>query len=124
MIYSTLEFRNLFTHAEKQAIYGAMSQSIDIRIWLDDLAAAVAVDTAMQQTIATVQSLEAAGLIAAGRAAQILSTSSTAIGTASVRAPFTEAFSGVYNILAIYPDGTAHLEGVGDFASTYYTRIT
>ncbi len=79
------QFRNRFTEAEKQAIYAAAASSIAIRVWLDDLAAVtVVLDPAdptivlagvqldNPRTIAGVQGLEAAGLIAAGRAAEIL----------------------------------------------------
>lgn len=75
---STLAFRDRFTQAEKVAIYTAAKSSIEVQIWLDDLAAATpesdgtAVDLDDPRTIADVQALEVAGLIGAGRAAQVL----------------------------------------------------
>lgn len=69
---SRLEFRNRMTLAEKEAIYTAALTSARLRVFLDDLAAVQTMDMAAAQTIAGVQSLEDAGLIAPGRAAEIL----------------------------------------------------
>lgn len=75
---STLSFRDRFTMDEKRAIYTAAQSSVDVRIWLDDLNAATpesdgtAVDLDDPRTVSGVQALESAGLLAAGRAAQIL----------------------------------------------------
>jgi hypothetical protein len=79
------QFRDRFTQDEKRAIYAAAAAVQDVRIWLDDLAAVtVVLDPADQsrvlsgvdltdpRTVAGVQGLEAAGLIGAGRAAEIL----------------------------------------------------
>lgn len=79
------QFRDRFTLAEKRAIYAAAASVPDVRIWLDDLAAVTVVldpadpsrvlsgvDLEDARTVAGVQGLEAAGLIAAGRAAEIL----------------------------------------------------
>lgn len=67
-----LEFRNQFTFAEKQAIYTAAETSVDIEIFLDDLMVAEYIDCDNSNTIANVNALETAGLIAAGRADEIL----------------------------------------------------
>lgn len=65
-------FRSRFTGAEKIAIYTAAESSVQVRIWLDDLAAASFVDLDYPATVAGVQALEAGGLIGEGRAAAIL----------------------------------------------------
>lgn len=66
------EFRNQFTMPEKQAIYTAAETSADIRIFLDDLQAAEYIDCDNADTIASVNALESATLIATGRADEIL----------------------------------------------------
>lgn len=68
-----LQFRNRFTFPEKQAIYAAAEVSVDIRIFLDDINAAENINLDDPATIGGVQALEAGGLIAAGRAVEILS---------------------------------------------------
>lgn len=72
-VWTVLAFRSRFTEAEKRAIYSARANSIDIQIWLDDLAAAEDVRSDDPRMIAGVQGLEAAGLLAPGRAAEIMS---------------------------------------------------
>lgn len=124
MLYSVLDFRNLFTLIEKEAIYTAMASNIKIKIWMDDLAVSKNVDVCASKTIESVSVLESAGLIGLGRAAQILNNWQTVIGTASILSPFHEHYPDIYNITALKADGTATLEGVGDFASQYYTRVT
>lgn len=69
---SVLAFRSRFTDAEKIAIYTAAKTNVQVQIWLDDLMAASDVNLDDSRTIAGVQALEAAGLIGAGRAAEIL----------------------------------------------------
>lgn len=69
---SVLQFRSRFTDAEKVAIYTAAKTEVLVQIWLDDLMAASDVRTDDPRTIGGVQALEAAGLIAAGRASEIL----------------------------------------------------
>ncbi len=69
---SVLAFRSRFTDAEKVVIYTAAKTVVEIQIWLDDLMAASDVKTDDPRTITGVQGLEAAGLIGAGRAAEIL----------------------------------------------------
>ena len=76
-------FRGRFTQAEKTAIELASlddpaaplaqrQQAADIRVYLADVAAATYIDPQRPETRAGVQALEAAGLIGAGRALQIL----------------------------------------------------
>lgn len=71
-VLTRLAFRNRFTPAEKVALYTAAESSVQIKIYLDDLAAATFVDPERPDTIAGVQALETAGVIGAGRAAEIL----------------------------------------------------
>lgn len=71
-LLTRLAFRNRFTPAEKAALYTAAESSIQIKIYLDDLAAATFVDPERPDTIAGVQALEAATIIGPGRAAEIL----------------------------------------------------
>lgn len=72
MRLSVREFREQFTAAEKQAIYTTAKSVVDIEVWLDDLRSVEWVDLDFQQTIDSVNGLEVAGLIGAGRAAEIL----------------------------------------------------
>ncbi len=69
---SVLDFRNRFTQDEKIAIYTAAKQVVAIQVWIDDLASAKDVTVTHDQTIAGINALESAGLIGAGRAAEIL----------------------------------------------------
>ena len=64
------EFRSRFTTPEKIAMYD--STDTIIKIFLDDIQAAEYIDVADQATIDGVGYLEAQGLIAAGRSADIL----------------------------------------------------
>jgi hypothetical protein len=107
MLYDVLDFRNLFSLAEKRAIYTAAAQYVDIQIWLDDLAVvSTQVDTEDPRCVAGVQGLEAIGLIGAGRAAEILGTPSVAppVGgyalhqEVRVLAPFDVHYPGTYPI--------------------------
>lgn len=67
-----LAFRNRFTFEEKQAIYTAAEGSVAIRIFLDDINAAEEINLDDPATQYGVQTLEVGGLIAAGRAAEVL----------------------------------------------------
>jgi len=73
-ILTLLAFRSRFTLAEKQVIYIAAETSVDVRIFLDDLSAASKIDLEDLRTIDGVESLEASGLLAMGRAAEILAS--------------------------------------------------
>ena len=78
-----LGFRSRFIRAEKTAIELASlddpaaamaqrAQAADVRVYLADVAAATYIDPQRADTRAGVQALEAAGLIGAGRALEIL----------------------------------------------------
>lgn len=78
-----LGFRSRFTQAEKTAIEIASlddpaaalaqrQQAADIRVYLADVASATYIDPQHTETRAGVQALEAAGLLGAGRALEIL----------------------------------------------------
>lgn len=71
-LLTRLAFRNRFTPAEKVALYTAANSNVQIKIYLDDLAAATFVDPERPDTVAGVQALEAATIIGPGRAAEIL----------------------------------------------------
>lgn len=68
-----LGFRRRFTQAERENIYAAASIQPAIQVFLDDIMVAEFVDLDDPGLIGGVQQLEAAGLIATGRAAEILS---------------------------------------------------
>jgi hypothetical protein len=70
--YSRVEFMSLFTQPELVAIYTAAKTNVEIEIFLDFMKAAEFVSTLDPRTIAGVQALETATLIAAGRANEIL----------------------------------------------------
>ena len=67
-----LEFFDRFTDAEQIAIYDAAKTVTAIQVWLDKFKLASDIDVTDPRTIAGIQALEAAGLLAAGRAAEIL----------------------------------------------------
>ena len=67
-----LEFFDRFTDAEQVAIYDAAKTVTAIQVWLDKFKLASDIDVTDPRTIAGIQALEAAGLLTAGRAAEIL----------------------------------------------------
>ena len=70
---SKLTFMERFTDAELVAIYTAAKQVVQIEVWLEKLKLTTGdIDLADPRTIGGVHALEAAGLIASGRAAEIL----------------------------------------------------
>ena len=115
MILTVLAFRERFTQDEKRALYTASEAVIDIRIWLDDLASVLpedGVDTSDARTVEGVQALEAAGLLAPGRAAEILGLEGPAappVGgfalgqSVRITAPFSGAFPDTYEITGFGP---------------------
>ena len=115
MILTILEFRDRFTLDEKRALYTAAESVIDIKIWLDDLASVKpdeGVNTSDARTVAGVQALESVGLIAPGRAAEILGIEGPAAPPVGgfalgqqvrVGAPFTSAFPDTYEITGFGP---------------------
>jgi len=72
VILSSYEFLLLFTSAERIAILTAGQASMAIADWLNMLNHVPAVHLDDANTIAGVEALQTAGLIAGGRAAQIL----------------------------------------------------
>jgi hypothetical protein len=72
-VVTRLAFRNRFTPAEKTAIYAAAAsaEGLAIRIFLDDLQAAEEIDLDDSALAEGLALMEAAGLIGAGRAAEI-----------------------------------------------------
>ena len=69
---SKLEFFDRFTDTEQVAIYDAAKLVTQVQIWLDKFKLALDIDVTDPRTIAGIQALEAVGLLAAGRAAEIL----------------------------------------------------
>lgn len=69
---SKLEYMGRFTDAELAGIYTAAKSVVQIEIWLEKFKLATDINLADPRTIDGVQSLEAAGLIGVGRAAEIL----------------------------------------------------
>lgn len=67
-----LEFFDRFTDTEQVAIYDAAKTVTAIQVWLDKFKLASDIDVTDPRTIAGIQALEAAGLLTAGRAAEIL----------------------------------------------------
>lgn len=71
-ITSKLEYMNRFTDAELAAIYTAAKSVISVEIWLEKFKLASEIDLDDPRTIGGVRAMEAAGLLATGRAAVIL----------------------------------------------------
>lgn len=71
-VISKLAFMERFSDDELAAIYSAAKTDVRVEVWMDKLKLAGEIDLADARTHAGVQTLEALGLIGAGRAAQIL----------------------------------------------------
>lgn len=71
-VLSKYEFLKRFTSVERKAINAAAKVNADIEDFKTLLDAAQEVDCGNEDTVAGVNALEAAGILAAGRAAQIL----------------------------------------------------
>lgn len=69
-----LAFRNRFTFAEKVAIETAAETSADLRVLLKDLEAASFIDLLRTDAIGGMQVLESMGILATGRATEIMDT--------------------------------------------------
>ena len=67
-----LAFMGRFTDAELIGIYTAAKSSVVVEIWLDKFKLAADVDKTDARTIAGLAGMESAGLLAVGRAAEIL----------------------------------------------------
>lgn len=72
-----LALRNRFTFNEKLALRTAMASSVALQAWYDDFQVATFIDLKRPDAIAGITFLETAGLLAAGRASQILTTPPT-----------------------------------------------
>ena len=66
-----LAYMDRFTDVELAGIYAAAKVAPAVEVWLEKFKLAEYVDIADARTIAGLQALEAAGLLAAGRAAEI-----------------------------------------------------
>jgi hypothetical protein len=133
-----LEFRQRFTEAEKVAIElsslddpsAPMPQrqmSAALRVYLADLAVATLIDPTRADTIAGVNRLEQFGIIAPGRAAEILALPADlwpAVGgftigqRVRVLAPFNVAFPDEYEVEGFGPESVV-ISGGGSFAPMY-----
>jgi hypothetical protein len=69
---SKLDYMDRFTDAELAGIYTAAKQFVQIEVWLEKFKLATHIDLDDPRTVSGVHSLEAAGLIGQGRAAEIL----------------------------------------------------
>lgn len=67
-----LAFMERFTDEELAAIYAAAKTDVRVEVWMDKLKLASEIDLADPRTKAGVEALEALGLIAQGRAAEVL----------------------------------------------------
>lgn len=71
-LLASIDFMQRFADAELVAIYTAARQVVAIEVWLEKFRTVDVVNLDSAATIDGVQALEAAGLLAAGRAAEIL----------------------------------------------------
>lgn len=67
-----LEYMNRFHDDELAAIYTAAKSVVQVEVWLEKFKLAEFVSPDDPRTLAGLQALEAAGLLAAGRAAEII----------------------------------------------------
>jgi len=72
--FTHLEIMARFTMEELASIYTAAKTTAGVEVWLDMFKLAQEINVTDPQTISGLNSLEAAGLLASGRAAQILAT--------------------------------------------------
>lgn len=70
--FTKLEYMNRFTDDELAGIYTAAKTVVQVEIWLEKFKLAEFVSLDDPRTLAGLQALEAAGLLAAGRAAEIV----------------------------------------------------
>jgi len=138
-----LEFRNRFTLTEKVAIELAAADNpsntmqqrqlaATLRVFLDDLAAASYVDETRADTRAGVRALAQYGLIAAGRADEILAASGVPTTTApeftlaadqpSADGAYCVAIGGTYEanaLVAVYRAGDETKTAICAFSARY-----
>lgn len=68
-----LQYMTRFTQAELETIYGLADVNLSVRVWVKMFERADVVDLDDARTVTGLQQLEAAGILATGRAAEILS---------------------------------------------------
>jgi hypothetical protein len=71
-VLTPLEFLNKFTDLEIKSIISLSKTDVDVELWWLKYNKAQSIDLTNVQTIIGVNALETAGIIAAGRAAEIL----------------------------------------------------
>lgn len=72
-VLSKLDYMNRFADAELAGIYTAAKTVISVEVWLEKFKLASDINLDDPRTIGGLQAMEAAGLLAVGRAAEILS---------------------------------------------------
>lgn len=127
---SPLDYMELFTDDELIGIYGAAKVSPEVEIWLRKFERSTEVSLSDPRTIAGVQALEAAGLIATGRANEILGITGGgdpvggfAYGdSVRVAAPFNVSFPDTYAIEG-FEGGTVIIAGGVAFEPQFLEKI-
>jgi len=71
---SRLDFMDRFTDTELAGVFAAAKASPAVEVWVEKVKAASSIDLTDPRTVSGVQALETAGLIAEGRADEILAT--------------------------------------------------
>lgn len=71
-ILTRLAFMRRFTDTELATIYAAEEQSVQIKVWLDKFRMAEEISLDDPEIIAGVNALEQMGILAVGRAAEVL----------------------------------------------------
>lgn len=112
MIISKVDYMNRYTDAELAGIFTISKTNIAVEVWLKKFDAARDIDLNDPRTIAGVQAIEASGLLAAGRAAEIL-----AIPRVRILAPFDSQWPDTYAVVSV--EGSTYRTEVGDFDAQY-----
>ena len=71
-VLTKTQYMNRFTDAELGAIYSTAKVVVNVQVWLERFNAATEIDLDSPNVIGGLQAMEAAGLIGAGRANEIL----------------------------------------------------
>jgi hypothetical protein len=129
---------NRFTDTELQTVYSAAKSSVAIEVWLAKFNASTpdtdgtSVDTTDTNTIGGIMALEAVGILAVGRANEILGIAGSpievALGKFRVLPPFYESFPGEYNVLQVIDNGAGPQtyvldQDAGGFSTTYLEAV-
>lgn len=133
MIVSKLQFLNLFTVEETATILSAGDRLPTIRVYLFKLEQAQEIDLLEQNTIDGVNALELGGILATGRANQILNgivtiTEGLPTGKFRVLTPFNDSFPLEYSIVGLVngQDGSVTYildQGAGGFDAIYLELV-